>query len=138
MRQKNNPFRVPINRSGLTNEEVHRFIENFTDRYSVRLSSGEDLRFVYDYELEAFCEGFKVFELDREYENNAGLVITVRGREEGKITVEYEGELYETFDFWIEAEDGVETMVLSDIMWSADQYNENETNDRGTEEEEKV
>lgn len=118
MRQKNNPFRVPIKRSGLTNEEVHRFIENFTDRYSVRLSSGEDLRFVYDYELEAFCEGVKVFLLDREYENNASLSIIVRERKEDRIIVEYEGELYEVFDFFIE--EGVETLILSDIVWRAD------------------
>lgn len=118
MRQKNNPFRVPINRSGLTNEEVHRFIENFTDRYSVRLSSGEDLRFVFDYELEAYSEGVKVFLLDREYENNASLSIIVRERKEDRLIVQYEEELYEVFDFFIE--EGVETLILSDIVWRAD------------------
>ncbi len=124
MRQKNNPFRVPINKSGLTNEEVHRFIGDFTDRYSVRLSSGEDLRFVFDYELEAYSEGVKVFMLDREYENNASLSIIVRERKEDRIIVQYEEELYEVFDFFIE--EGVETLILSDIVWRADTMKTNE------------
>lgn len=120
MRQKNNPFRVPINRSGLTNEEVHRFIENFTDRYSVRLSSGEDLRFVYDYELEAFCEGNTVFYIDSSYTNEAEITITVRGRGEGFLIVEYEGELFKTDSLFI-GEDGVEGIIASDILFFADQ-----------------
>lgn len=117
-RRERAPYKVRIKKTGLSNRDVHGFIEDFTDRYSLRISSGEDLRFVYDYELEAFCEGFKVFELDREYENNASLSIIVRERKEDRIIVEYEEELYEVFDFFIE--EGVETLILSDIVWRAD------------------
>ena len=124
MKKERVPYKVRINRSGLTNEEVHRLIENFTDRYSVRLSMGEDLRFVFDYELEAYSEGVKVFLLDREYENNASLSIIVRERKEDRIIVEYEEELYEVFDFFIE--EGVETLILSDIVWRADTMKTNE------------
>lgn len=120
MRQKNNPFRVPIKRSGLTNEEVHRFIENFTDRYSVRLSMGEDLRALYDFELEAFCEGNTVFYIDSSYTNEAEITITVRSRGEGFLIVEYEGELFKTDSLFI-GEDGVEGIIASDILFFADQ-----------------
>lgn len=120
MRQKNNPFRVPINRSGLTNEEVHRFIEDFTDRYRNRLNMGEDLRTLYDFELEAFCEGNKVFYIDSTYTNEAEITITVRSRGEGFLIVEYEGELFKTDSLFI-GEDGVEGIIASDILFFADQ-----------------
>ncbi len=124
MKKERVPYKVRINRSGLTNEEVHKFIEDFTDRYRNRLNMGEDLRYVYDYELEAYSEGFVVFRLNEEYENNASLSIIVRERKEDRLIVQYEEELYEVFDFFIE--EGVETLILSDIVWRADTMKTNE------------
>lgn len=122
---KNNPFRVPIKKSyGLTNEDIHRFIEEFTDRYSVRLCMGEDMRTLYDFELEAFSEGNTIFYIDSSYTNEAGITITVKSRGEGFLIVEYEGELLETNSLFF-GEEGVEGMVVSDILFFADQiYNE--------------
>lgn len=120
MKKERVPYKVRINRSGLTNEEVHRFIENFTDRYSLRLSMGEDLRDLYDFELEAFCEGNTVFYIDSTYTNEAEITITVRSRGEGFLIVEYEGELFKTDSLFI-GEDGVEGIIASDILFFADQ-----------------
>ncbi len=120
MKKESVPYKVRINRSGLTNEEVHRFIGDFTDRYRNRLNMGEDLRALYDFELEAFCEGNTVFYIDSTYTNEAEITITVRSRGEGFLIVEYEGELFKTDSLFI-GEDGVEGIIASDILFFADQ-----------------
>lgn len=113
---------VPLRRSsgGLTNEDIHRFIEEFTDRYSVRMCMDENLRTLYDFELEAFCEGNTIFYLDFSYTNEAGITITVRGRGDGFLMVEYEGELLRTNSLFI-GKDGVEGLIVSDVLFFSDQ-----------------
>lgn len=101
----------------LTEADIHRFNDGFTSRYAGRLSKGEDLTFVWDYEIGCMQTGVKCFELDREYTNRIGLTITVRQRREDFLIVEYEGDLYEA-DYG--REDGTEFLVVSDCMWWAD------------------
>lgn len=118
-----------------TNEDIHRFIEDFSSRYAYRISKGEDLRALYDFELEAFMEDLKVFHIDTEYTNEAGITITIRSRGEEHLVFEYEGNLYSSEGLWF-GEDGVEVIVSSDMLWYADQYTkENEMNDGHTEEQ---
>lgn len=128
--RKTVPYKVKIDIHGrLTNEEIHNFVENFTERYSGRLNAGEDLRSLYDFELEAFVEGVSVFYIDTTYKNEAGIEVTVKSRGDGFLVVEYEGELYRTDTLFIE--EGVECAIFSDIMFWADQiYNENEMNEQ--------
>ena len=128
--RKTIPYKVKIDIHGrLTNEEIHNFVENFTERYSGRLNAGEDLRSLYDFELEAFVEGVSVFYIDTTYKNEAGIEVTVKSRGDGFLVVEYEGELYRTDTLFIE--EGVECAICSDIMFWADQiYNENEMNEQ--------
>jgi hypothetical protein len=136
-RRERAPYKVRIKKTGLSNRDVHGFIEDFTDRYSLRMSLGEDLRDLYNFELEAFCEGVKVFLLDMKYINNAGIEMTVRDRKEDYIVIEVEGEFYEA-EHWYE--NGLEYIICSDIVWASDQiYNENEMNEqRSSEEKESV
>lgn len=111
------------------NEDVHRFIEDFSSRYASRISKGEDLRALYDFELEAFMEDLKVFYIDTTYKNEADIEVTVKSRGDGFLVVEYEGELYRTDTLFIE--EGVECAICSDILFWADQiYNENEMNEQ--------
>lgn len=128
--RKTVPYKVKIDIHGrLTNEEIHNFVENFTERYSGRLNTGEDLRSLYDFELEAFVEGVSVFYIDTTYKNEAGIEVTVKSRGDGFLVVEYEGELYRTDTLFIE--EGVECAICSDILFWADQiYNENEMNEQ--------
>lgn len=101
----------------LDRNDIHKFNDEFTSRYADRLSKGEDLKFVWEFELGCVETGLKYFELDKSYTNLLGLTITVRNRREDFIIVEYEGELYEA-DYG--HEDGVEFLVLSDALWYAD------------------
>lgn len=131
MKRERVPYKVQIEiRGRKNNSDVHRFVEEFSSRYASRISKGEDLRVLYDFELGAFMEDLKVFHIDTEYENSSGIVITVRQRGEDYLVFEYEGNLYSSEGLWID-EDGVEWLMSSDMLWHADQiYNENEMNEQ--------
>lgn len=101
----------------LNQEDIHKFNESFSSRYASRLSKGEDLKFVWEFELGCVETGLKYFELDKSYTNKLGLTITIRQRREDFLIVEYDSELYEA-DYG--HEDGVEFLVLSDALWYAD------------------
>lgn len=136
MKRERVPYKVKIEIRGMkTNEDIHRFIEDFSSRYASRISKGEDLKALYDFELEAFMEDLKVFHIDTEYTNEAGITITIRSRGEEHLVFEYEGNLYSSEGLWF-GEDGVEAVMASDMLWYADQYTkENEVNDGHTEEQ---
>lgn len=115
-------IRIPF--TGLTQNEVRKFNEEFITRYSGRLSKGEDLRFVWEFELSCLETGLKYFKLDTEYTNLLGMTVTVRQRREDFLIVEYEGDMYEA-DFGHDGES--EFLVLSDAIWRADFTPEEDT-----------
>jgi len=130
-RRERAPYKVKIEIRGMkTNEDIHRFVEEFSSRYACRISKGEDLRALYDFELEAFMEDLNVFHIDNTYTNEAGVSIIIRSRGEEHLVFEYEGNLYSSEGLWF-GEDGVEVIMASDMLWYADQYTkENEVNEQ--------
>lgn len=108
---------------GLSEQEVHDFVDRFTTRYAGLLNEGRDLRFVYDFELSCLETGLRHFYLGQTYKNKEGEVMTVIDRREDMLVIEVDGE-YFGVDYW--HEDGMEWCVLEDTRWSADDIQQNE------------
>lgn len=116
---------VPQVKYGLSEQEVHDFVDEFTNRYAVQLNEGRDLRFVYDFELSCLETGLKHFYLGQTYTNPDGDKMVVVDRREDMLVIDYKGEWYGV-DYW--HEDGMEYCLMEDTRWSAGdiQPNENE------------
>lgn len=116
---------VPQVQYGLTEEQVHRFVDEFTTRYATQLNEGRDLRFVYDFELSCLETGLVHFYLGQTYTNESGEKMTVIDRREDMLIIEYDGDCFGV-DYW--HEDGMEYCVMEDIRWSAGDTTECSTN----------
>lgn len=114
---------VPQVKYGLSEQEVHDFVDEFTNRYAVQLNEGRDLRFVYDFELSCLETGLKHFYLGQTYKNNDGEVMKVIDRREDMLIIEVDGE-YFGVDYW--HEDNMEYCVMEDTRWSAGDIQPNE------------
>lgn len=114
---------VPQVKYGLSEQEVHDFVDKFTTRYAGLLNEGRDLRFVYDFELSCLETGMRHFYLGQTYANPDGYTMVVVDRREDMLVIEVDGE-YFGVDYW--HEDGLEWCVLEDTRWSADDIQPNE------------
>lgn len=125
MKSKSESFYMPIQqvKYGLSEQEVHDFVDEFTTRYAVQLNEGRDLRFVYDFELSCLETGLKHFYLGQTYTNKDGDIMVVVDRREDMLVIEYKGEWYGV-DYW--HEDGMEWCVMEETRWSADDIQQNE------------
>lgn len=117
------PFYLNIPYTGLTPDEVHKFVSDFTDRYATQLNEGRDLRFVYNFELSCLETGLVHFYLGQTYVNEDGETMTVIDRREDMLVIEY-GDDYYGVDYY--HEDGMEYAVMDGIRWSAADIQPNE------------
>lgn len=125
MKSKSESFYMPIQqvKYGLSEQEVHDFVDEFTTRYAVQLNEGRDLRFVYDFELSCLETGLKHFYLGQTYTNKDGDIMVVVDRREDMLVIDYKGEWYGV-DYW--HEDGMEWCVMEETRWSATDIQPNE------------
>lgn len=119
MEKNREQFKVTIKKVkyGLTDEDVHKFVDEFTSRYSTQLNEGKDMRFIYDFELGCLETGLKHFYLGCVYVNGDGDVMKIIDRREDFLIIEYDGDCYEA-DYW--HDDCLEYCVLDGMRWSAD------------------
>lgn len=125
MGRNTRPFYMSVQQVqyGLSEEQVHRFVDEFTTRYATQLNEGIDLRFVYDFELSCLETGLQFFYLGQTYTNSDGEVMKVIDRREDMLIIEYEDEYYGV-DYW--HEDNTEYCVMEDTRWSATDIQPNE------------
>lgn len=116
---------VPQVQYGLSEEQVHRFVDEFTTRYATQLNEGRDLRFTYEFELSCLETGLKHFYLGQTYTNSDGEVMTVIDRREDMLVIQY-GDEYYGVDYY--HEDGMEYCVMEHTRWSAADTTESTTN----------
>ena len=119
------PFYMDIHQVhyGLSEEQVHRFVDEFTTRYSKQLNEGRDLRFCYEFELSCLETGLVHFYLGQTYVNEDGETMSIIDRREDMLVIQY-GDDYYGCDYW--HEDGVEYCVMDEITWSAADIQPNE------------
>lgn len=88
---KRKPFTVPIRTTVLTMEDVHTFNELFIKRYSIQISEGEDMREVWEREIDLFEKGVAFFENGLLYHSIDGSLIAYIDffAGNGEITVSY-------------------------------------------------
>lgn len=108
---------------GLSEEQVHKFVDEFTTRYATQLNEGRDLRFTYEFELSCLETGLQYFYLGQTYVNEDGEVMTVIDRREDMLVIQY-GDDYYGVDYF--HEDNMEYAVMDGITWSAADIQPNE------------